>query len=96
MPVTVSFEGVVGIIPSIVKKEHCQPNFNAHLGFLEDPFVTSKSLGQSIFDGTFAAADIVMSNPLIILKEVGVLGQKTYTALWEHTERLRGKEIKRK
>lgn len=85
---------LVGIVPSIVKKEYCRPNFNAHLGFLENQLVTSKNVGQEkpqdqCLAGTFTAADILASYPLIILKEVKVLERDGYPALWDYVERIK-------
>lgn len=85
---------LVGIVPSIVKKEYCQPNLNAHLGFLENQLVTSKNIGPEksqgqYLAGTFTAADILASYPLIILKEVKVLERDGYPALWDYVERIK-------
>ncbi|KAL2822893.1 hypothetical protein BJX63DRAFT_417316 [Aspergillus granulosus] len=86
----------LGIIPGIVKKEYCQPNFSTHLGFLEEQLAKTPtdSVGKGKEDkylaGTqFTAADILMSYPLIILEEVNVLVKERYPVLSDYVKRLR-------
>ncbi|KAL4943317.1 hypothetical protein BDV06DRAFT_190262 [Aspergillus oleicola] len=87
---------LIGIVPFIVKREYTVPNFKTHLGFLEEQLLTSSTQEQHqhayLTGPRFTAADILMSYPLIILKEVGVLERGGYPALWDYVERLREME----
>ena len=56
--------------------------------------MTSKNLGpeksqDQYLAGTFSAADILASYPLIILKEVKILGKDGHPALWDYVERIK-------
>ncbi|KAL2838649.1 hypothetical protein BJY01DRAFT_219904 [Aspergillus pseudoustus] len=98
----------LGIIPGIVKKEYCGPNFATHLAFLEEQLATptpsaegseetSSSDKPRYLAGTqFTAADILMSYPLIILQEVKVLDKEQYPVLSDYVTRIRELEGYRK
>ena len=77
------------------------PNLSTHLEFLEEQLTDppkdeeineqpqDQLPGPYLTGPTFTAADILLSYPLIILKETGVLDKDKYPALWEYVGRLR-------
>ncbi|KAL4899423.1 hypothetical protein BDW74DRAFT_163617 [Aspergillus multicolor] len=87
---------LVGIVPSILKKEYTGPNFKTHLGYLEDQLATTPGNARYLAGTQFTAADILMSYPLIILREVKVLEKEHYPALWDYINGLTEMEGYRK
>ncbi|KAL4797073.1 hypothetical protein BDV19DRAFT_387607 [Aspergillus venezuelensis] len=92
---------LVFLVPFIVRREYTTPNLTTHLEFLEEQLTkppieeeTNEQLQpqsrETYLTGpTFTAADILLSYPLIILKETGVLDKGIYPALWDYVNRLR-------
>ncbi|KAL4964149.1 glutathione S-transferase family protein [Aspergillus stella-maris] len=92
---------LVSLVPFIVKREYTTPNLATHLEFLEEQLTSPpkdkeaneqpKSQQQEPYltGPTFTAADILLSYPLIIVKETGVLEKAKYPALWNYVDRLR-------
>ncbi|KAL4957168.1 glutathione S-transferase [Aspergillus filifer] len=93
---------LVFLVPFIVKREYTTPNLTSHLGFLEEQLTSppkdeetmqQHQSQQAYLTGPqFTAADILLSYPLIILKETGVLEKEKYPRLWNYVDRLREME----